>query len=75
MNITVLYSCSQCGAVERPVEVKARTTEDVVDWMKSLSYVLSRHHDKHSPGCHVTTLTEVKIPATGIDRIGGAPVN
>lgn len=75
MNITVLYSCAQCGANNRQVEVPARTTENLMDWMHNLGIALSKDHDKNSPGCHVRSLTEVKIPATGVDRVGGAPVN
>jgi len=73
-EITVLYSCGLCGLTRIPVRVKARTDEDVLVWMEGLGAVLSADHAQRSPGCRPATLTDVMIPMTGTDRVGGAPV-
>ena len=74
-NITVLWTCNQCGQVDREVQVPARTDEQLMDWMQWLGVALSRDHDRVSPGCKIQKMSEVKIPALGTDRVGGAPVN
>ncbi len=75
MKIEVLYSCDKCGISDRPVKIEARTVEPLKDWMESLSELLSRDHDQHSPRCKITSITQVKIPIVGTDRVGGTPVN
>jgi len=57
------------------VPVKARTEEDVVEWMHMVERVLSIDHRKRNPQCVPDTLSEVKIPMTHSDRIGGAPTH
>lgn len=32
--VTVKYSCNECGVDKAEVEIVARTTEDVVEWVK-----------------------------------------
>lgn len=74
LKIEVLYSCHSCGLNDVKVQVPARTEENVLVWMETTGAYLSADHDKRSPHCHPDTLSNVKIPITGTDRIGGAPV-
>ncbi len=74
MTITVKYSCSQCGINRQPVEVPARTSEDVVWTEQVMAPALSRDHDERSPGCVITKLSEVLVPMTGASKIGGPPL-
>lgn len=61
--ITCFYSCDACGIKSKSVQVPARSTEDVVYWMREIvARVLSDDHDAQSPHCRPKTLTEVKIP-------------
>lgn len=75
VTITVLYSCHLCGLTDIPVPVPARTDEDVLVWMEQTGGLLSRDHDQRSPLCHPDKLSNVKIPMTGTDRVGGAAQN
>lgn len=67
------YSCAQCGLKRQVVTVKARTDEDIMTWMDQiLTPALSADHDRRSPGCHITKLTEVMIPvAANNPNVGG----
>lgn len=73
VTVTVLYSCHVCGLTDIPVPVPARTDEDVLVWMEQTGGLLSQDHAQRSPLCHPKTLSNVKIPMTGADRVGGAP--
>ena len=74
-TIAVRYSCYECGLRRIPVDVPARTGEDVVMWMRAiLTPALVADHQKRSPRCRPETFAEVMIPMTGTDRVGGAPV-
>lgn len=74
MTITVLYSCHKCGLKDVGVELKARTDEDLMDWMDMMGRSLSADHDRRSPGCVIQKLSYVKIPMAGRDRVGGPMV-
>lgn len=75
-TITVLYSCALCSLTDIPVQVPARADgEDVVAWMEECGRHLSADHHARSPRCRPKTLTSVKIPIDGTDKIGGAPVS
>lgn len=67
----VLYSCVPCGLRRVPVDVPARGEEDVLAWMEKLGHAMSMDHARRSPHCHPESLTEVMIPMTGTDRVGG----
>lgn len=60
MMVTVLYSCRVCGALDRPVEVKAREPDqDLMLWMTAVQIALGADHATracHSPVC------DLKIP-------------
>lgn len=76
-TIIVRYSCQQCGAKSRLLEVPARgATELIRDWMpKTIGFVAADHRNR-SPQCEATVLTELMIPAGGRDNgIGRAPVS
>lgn len=75
-TITVLYSCEYCQVVDAKVEVQARTTEEVTDWMKltCITTVIADHYSK-SPQCRASKLTNLKIPTTGTSKIGGSVEN
>lgn len=74
-RIDVLYSCHKCGLKDVSLSVLARTTESVVAWTNGIGHAISRDHDRRSPHCHVTSLSEVKIPITGASKIGGPVEN
>jgi hypothetical protein len=74
LTITVLYSCPACGLADMPVPVPARTDEDVLKWMDATVRACCDDHRRRSPECRPTELYDLKIPMTGADRVGGAPV-
>ena len=75
-TISVRYSCAACGIAKVSVAVPARQSEDVKDWVeKIMAQAISDDHTVRSPRCTSRTMSEVMIPVSGTDRIGGAPVN
>lgn len=76
-QIEVIYSCFACSVIEQKVMVPARGPEDdVVHWVKNiLGHAIDLDHSTRSPHCRAETMDHVKIPITGADKIGGAPVN
>ena len=75
LSIEVLYTCRACGINDRPVKVPARLTEDVIQWTEQvMAPAVGADHMATSPRCRATRMTHVKIPMTGADRVGGAPV-
>lgn len=74
-TVAIRYSCDECGLKRVSVDVPARTGEDVKMWFEAiLTPALVADHQKRSPHCHPKELSEVLIPMTGTDRVGGAPV-
>lgn len=69
------YSCAKCGITRQTVTI--REEEDVVAWLEKVcAPALSRDHDNRSPGCRITSLTEVLIPIPeGTGKIGSLPPN
>jgi hypothetical protein len=73
-TIRCLYSCSSCGLKNQAVQVPSRGEESVTDWMENTFMpAISRDHSSRSPHCMSGTMTEVKIPIEGADKIGGIP--
>jgi len=73
--IRVKYSCASCGVHRTSVEVPARENEDVAQWVQSVMAVsIGVDHAARSPRCKSRTISEVMIPTTGADKIGGAGV-
>jgi hypothetical protein len=69
------YSCFKCGILRQLVTVPAREDEDVITWMEKIcAPALSADHDRRSPACRITELSEVMIPIDGAEKIGGPPV-
>jgi len=69
-TIEVLYSCS-CGLKDVPVQVPARTTEELREWMHHLRVALSADHARRSPHCPARATAEVRIPLAGTCKVGG----
>ena len=75
MTITVQFSCALCGVRRRRLDVPARTADqDVVAWMDATVRRVWREHARLSPLCRPAELTELLVPVTGADRIGGPAV-
>lgn len=74
MNITVKYSCADCGLERVSCDVPARGEEDVIVWMEATASLASKDHNRRSPLCRPTTLTELMIPMSGTDRVGGPAI-
>jgi hypothetical protein len=69
------YSCFKCGIHRQIVTVAAREEEEVDTWlMKICAPALSADHDRRSPACRITQLSEVMIPIEGAEKIGGPAV-
>lgn len=74
--IEIIYTCGQCTAIEIKLKVPARTTEEVVHWVRNIcGHAIGLDHSTRSPNCRATTMKDLKIPMTGADKIGGSPVN
>jgi hypothetical protein len=74
--ITVMYSCAGCGVHRVSVAVPARGDEPVVDWMeKTLMVTLGFDHSARSPFCESRSMSELMIPMTGAECIGGPALN
>lgn len=77
-TITCKYSCVECGLHRVEVEVPARSddpAEDAVTWLEKIATpALVRDHERRSPNCHPKTFSEVMIPVTGVDKIGGVAI-
>lgn len=75
--LRVMYSCQLCGIKDSPVLVRWREPgESVTDFMeKTVIYQVALQHQRTTPGCPATTLTELKIPIpAGTEGIGERPV-
>jgi len=72
--IGIVYSCQRCGLELVTCDVPAREDEDVRLWMDRTVRLVWDDHARRSPHCHPDTLSEMRIPMTGADRIGGPAV-
>lgn len=70
-KITCKYSCHLCGINKVEVDVPARGDEDILQWMDVLAARLSADHRERSPHCRPITLSDVMIPITGTNKVGG----
>ena len=71
-TIGLTYTCNECGLKDVTVQIVARTTEDIVDWMQDvLIPKLAQDHWNRSPSCIATTLSQVKIP---LAKNEGSPI-
>lgn len=75
-TIDVMYSCPVCGLVQVTAKVPVRREgEDVVRWLEATVVpALSSDHDRRSPDCRTQTLSDLMIPLSGCDYIGGPMV-
>jgi hypothetical protein len=71
VTIVVLYSCAECALTKVRCAVPAREEEDVRVWMDQTIRLVSADHHRRSPRCHPKTLSDLMIPMTGTDRVGG----
>jgi hypothetical protein len=72
IEITVRYSCHQCGIKDAEVPIAAREPGEALNgWMDRLGMALSKDHRRRSPWCHPDTLKDVQIPINGAQQIGG----
>jgi hypothetical protein len=73
VTITVKYSCVPCGLMKVDCEVPARTdSEPVVKWTEEVMAVaIAVDHMMRSPACTATEISEVWVPISGADHIGG----
>jgi len=70
--LTIFYTCDSCGINERPINVKAREKdENIVRWIEQVTICISNDHSRVSPDCRAERMTNVKIPISGADQIGG----
>lgn len=70
-KITCKYSCHLCGLKAVEVAIPARGDEAIMAWMKTLGECLSADHRARSPHCHPNMLSDVMIPTTGRNKVGG----
>lgn len=74
MTIEAFYSCPDCGLQRVRCEVPTRVEEDVIAWMNAALVHIGADHGRRSPGCHPKEFTDVMIPMTGANKIGGPAV-
>ncbi len=70
-TVSIRYSCHLCGIEKAAVDVPARGEEDLEKWMAVMIHALGNDHQKRSPNCHPQSLSDIMIPMTGTDRVGG----
>jgi hypothetical protein len=70
--LVVKYSCPLCRIKDREVEVRARESEDVIQWLEGTCFpAIGADHMTSFPACGATSLTDLKIPISGSDKVGG----
>lgn len=74
MTTRCKYSCRTCNLHRVALDVPARQAEDVSDWMTATVALVGADHQRRSPGCPAKELTELMVPLTGTDRVGGPTV-
>ena len=71
MTVGVKYSCVLCGLMRVSFPMQARGSETVIEWMEKLLPLLEEDHRRRSPSCRADNFTEVMIPVTGTEKVGG----
>lgn len=74
----IRYTCALCELYDVTVEVRFREpAEDIIVWMKQVvEPALGKDHQRRSPDCHPTMLTQVKIPMPpGKEGLIGGPTH
>lgn len=76
MTITIQYSCSSCGLHDAEVAVTARLQQmDVVVWVQEvMGRAIAENHVSRSPRCQAVMMSDVKIPISGAEWVGGPVV-
>jgi len=76
LHIEVKYSCLGCGLHRVICAVPARTSEDIVVWVVTvMAKAISADHSRRSPLCDSRTMSEVMVPITGAEVIGGPSIS
>ena len=77
MTITCKYSCKECGLHRVEVQVPARPKGmEIIHWLhKICGNTIAADHAMRSPACHADTMTDLMIPISGADVIGGPSIN
>ena len=73
-TITLIYTCVPCGLHNVTLNVKARQEESVTEWMDSILPLIAQDHSSRSPRCIARELTNLKIPITNAEKIGGVTI-
>ncbi len=74
MTTTCKYTCKLCGIQRVAIELPARSTESVTVWMDATVRRIAADHRRRSPHCQAKELSELLIPMTGTDKVGGPVV-
>ncbi len=74
MKIRILYSCLICGLKDVACEVPAREEEDVIVWLHNSMLFVRDDHGRRSPKCNSDRASDIKIPMTGANKIGGPTI-
>jgi hypothetical protein len=71
----VRYTCHICALEDVVCEVQERAKgQDLEKWIQYLAAALRDDHHERSPECKAEGLSDVKIPTTGAEHIGGPTV-
>jgi hypothetical protein len=75
--ITCKYSCDECGLHRVEVTVPARPKSmDIARWVQNVAaYMVYADHSCRSPKCRSNTMSEMMIPITGAEILGGPSVS
>lgn len=71
ITIKVRYTCTLCATLDVVVTVPARGDEDVGKWLDQTAAYIGDDHRRRSPKCVARKMTNLKIPITGADKVGG----
>lgn len=73
--IVCKYSCALCGLRRAQVRVPARGEESILDWVNKVAAVaISQDHAQRSPNCPSREMSELMIPISGAEKVGGPSV-
>lgn len=76
MEIIILYTCDLCGLEKQKLSIpQRRENEDIREWMRKSSIHIQSDHLKRSPDCKAEALSQLMIPITGAEMIGGPSIS